>query len=344
MFEQAKPIRNRRIRMLTVALAALFTLQALLITGCGKSGNPQAAPGPNGAQAPSVAAAGPVKLGILPIEDNLPFYVAEQEGLFKARGVDVTLVPFSSAQERDAAMQAGQIDGEVADLVAVALLQKSGTPVKVAAVGLGVNAKEGRFALLASPKSAVRQVSDLKNAQVAISENSIIEFVGDQILAEGGLRPADVKKMAIPKIPVRLQMLLSDQITAAILPDPLAFLAERQGAKLIADDTQKNISQTVLLFRKDSVEKNREAIQKVVAVYGEAGQALTADPAKFRPLVVAKANIPKEIQDSYQSPTFSKPVPPSREDLARVMDWMAAKKLLEKPYAYEDLVDPSLAP
>lgn len=93
----------------------------------------------------------PIKIGVLPIEDNLPFYVAEADQLFENAGLEVTLVPFASAQERDVAFQAGQIDAEVADLVAVALLKKSGAGVKVASIGLGANPQEGRFALLVSP-------------------------------------------------------------------------------------------------------------------------------------------------------------------------------------------------
>ena len=36
--------------------------------------------------------------------------------------------------------------------------------------------------------------------------------------------------MEIKKIPIRLQMLLSGQVTAALLPEPLLTLAETHGA------------------------------------------------------------------------------------------------------------------
>ncbi len=283
-----------------------------------------------------------IKLGVLPIEDNLPLYLAENQALFTKEGVKVTLIPFDSARERDVAMQAGQIDGEIADLVAVALLKKGGTAVRVASIGLGAKPSEGRFALLAATKGNVQTIADLKNTPVAISENSIIEYVTDSLLLSGGLKQAEIKKVAIPSIPARMEALSSGQVEAAVLPDPLASLAEKNGARLIADDTKINLSQTVLLFSQQVIDENKSDVQKVVAVYGKAGQELTTNPAKYRALLIEKARIPAPIKDTYQSPSFSALRVPTAEEVAKVIDWMTSKKFLEKPYTYEEIVDSSL--
>jgi NitT/TauT family transport system substrate-binding protein len=239
-------------------------------------------------------------------------------------------------------MQANQIDGEIADLVAVALLKKGGTDVRVASLGLGAKPAEGRFALLAAPKGKVKSITDLKNIPVAISENSIIEYVTDNLLLNGGLKKEEIKKVAIPSIPARMEALSSGQIEAAVLPDPLATLAEKNGARVITDDTKINLSQTVLLFRTEVITENKTAVQKVVKVYGNAGQELTTNPDKYRSLLIEKARIPAPIKDTYKSPTFSLPQPPSNEQVAKVINWMTEKKLLEKPYTYADIVDSSL--
>ena len=319
-------------------LAAFLALPGF---GCGVSAPPQTAPSPGQAVEPVVK---PVKIGVLPIEDNLPFYVAEKDGLFQKAGITVELVSFPSAVERDAALQAGQIDGEVADLVAVALLKKGGTDVRIASIALGATPKEGRFALLSAPNSTIRRAADLKNVPIAVSENSIIDYVTDQMLKDGGVPEDQIKKVAVPKMPVRLQMLTSNQLLAACLPDPLATLAVAQGAHLVVDDTYRNISQTVLLFRTSSVQNNRVAIQAVVRVYGEAGQALTKSPDLYRPLFIEKAQIPAPIKDTYKMPTFSKLQLPSEDEVNNVMQWMVKRKLLAQPYVYNELVDPGLLP
>ena len=296
---------------------------------------------PNNNQ-PTKSAGQTVKIGVLPIEDNLPFYVAEKEDLYAKEGVQVELISFASALERDTALQAGQIDGEVADMVAVALLKKIGTDVKIASIGLGATPKEGRFAILSSPKSSIKDLKGLKGATLGISQNSIIDYVSDQMLLDKGILLNDVKKVSIPKMPVRVDMLLSDQINAACLPDPLASLAQAKGAHLIIDDTYRNISQTVFSFRAQSIQENPEGIKSTVRVYGSAGQALSKNPAQYRSLFLEKAQIPADLKESYKTPTFSKLALPTEEEVTSVMKWMVEKNLIPQAYGYQDLVDSTL--
>lgn len=319
--------------MLRKLLVLTLTL-ALFITGCGKAAKET--------QENNTPEIKPVKLGVLPIEDNLPLYLAEAENMFAKEGLKVELVPFDSARERDTAMQAGQIDGEIADLVAVALLKKGGTDVRVASIGLGVKPEEGRFALLAAPKGRVKTIADLKNTAVAISENSIIEYVTDNLLLAGGLKKEEIKKVAIPSIPARMEALSSGQVEAAVLPDPLASLAQKNGARLITDDTKISLSQTVLLFRKQVIDENKTAVTKVVEIYGKAGQELTANPEKYRALAIEKARVPAPIKDTYRLPSFSSLQAPTAGDVSKVIDWMVGKKLLEKPFTFDEIVDRSL--
>lgn len=286
----------------------------------------------------------PLKIGVLFIEDNLPLFLAEAEDRFKKEGLDVKLVPFPSAAERDAALQAGQIDGEIADIIAACLLKKGGTDVRISNITLGVTPQEGRFVLLGSPDSDFETAQDLKNVKIAISENTIIEYVTDTLLTKEGLQKEEIQKLSVPKIPIRLQMLINNQVKAALLPDPLASLAQKQGAKVIIDDTKSavNVSQSFLLFRKDSIDTKNREIKKLIKIYGQAGNDLTRFPDKYRDLVFEKAKVPAPIKDIYTSPTFSPPQVPYRTEVANVVNWMVDKKLLEKVYTYEELVDLSL--
>lgn len=303
--------------------------------GCAKRG---------GAVKDTPQKAQPLKIGVLFIEDNLPLFLAEAEDRFKKEGLEVKLIPFPSAAERDAALQAGRIDGETADIIAACLLKKGGTDVRIASITLGVTPREGRFVLLGSSDADFKTARDLRNVKIAISENTIIEYVTDTLLTKEGLKKEEIQKLSVPKMPIRLQMLINNQVKAALLPDPLASLAQKQGARVIIDDTKSavNVSQSVLLFRKDSIDTKNREIKKLIKIYGQAGNDLTKFPAKYQDLVFEKAKIPAPIKDSYKTPTFSAPRAPSREDVRNIVNWMVEKKLLEKPYTYGEIVDLSL--
>lgn len=284
----------------------------------------------------------PLTLGLIPIEDTLPFWVAERQGYFGQEGVSVTLKTFASAAERDAALTAGEIDGAVADLVAVALLHSGETPVGVVSLTLGARGSEGRVAILSPPGTAL-SVDDLRGKEIALSPNSVIEYTVTRLLEKRGFRPDEVKTLAVAKIPVRFELLMAGKVAAAALPDPFAALAEKRGAHVVLDDTADNISQAVVLFRKKVLEERAEQVDRVMRAYARAVADINADPMAFADLLSQKAGVPGEVLDAYRSLQFPGLVLPGRDRVEDALDWLGEKGLLKQPLRYEDLVDPRFA-
>lgn len=286
-----------------------------------------------------------VKIGTLPTEDTLPIHVAQQEGLFKDAGLEVDVTVFKSAQERDAALQAGQIDGFMGDMVAAAALEQGGTPISIVSVLLGSEPSEGRFGILASPKSDIKSVDDLKGVPIAVSSNTIIEYVVDKMLKENGFSDADIKKIEIKAIPVRLEALMSGQAKAASLPDPLLAFAEKQGARLIIDDTKvSNLSQTILLFREDFIKKNEGAVKELLKVIDEGVKLINEDPDSYRELLVKEAKLPDPIAGTYKINTYPEVQVPAKTDVDRLLKWMVEKNVIKDGLTYKDLVDQEVQP
>lgn len=285
-----------------------------------------------------------MKIGLLPIVESLPFYVALDKGYFKDEGINVELVIFESALERDSAVGAAEVDGVLGDILAVASLNNSGIPVKITSLALGESGKEGRFAILSSPASSITSPDQLKNVPVSISANSIIEYVTDNLLSESGLKPDEIKKEAIPKIPVRFNMLLENKIQAACLPDPQAALAESKGAKLVIDDTSSNLSQTVIYFRDQYLDKNSKSVVKFFNAYARAAKDINDKPAAYTDLLIEKARVPKEALGIFTMDHYPAPQLPEREQIDRVVKWMLAKDLIKTDYTYEDLIRTDLLP
>lgn len=284
-----------------------------------------------------------VKLGMLGIEDNLPFFVAQYENIFQRNGVIVELLSFNSARERDIALISGEIHGELADILATALIKKGGTSVKIVSMGMGSKPQEGRFAVLSAPNSEITSPEDLKAITVAISEHTIIHYLAEEMIKESGLNPKDIKFRNIPDMSLRLEYLLAGKdVKAALLPDPMASLAEKMGARVIIDDAKlsMNLSQTVIIFREETLQEQAVHIKGILSSYQEGALLLNENPEKYRDLVIEKARIPPSLEYSYIIPKFSPLQLPTEDMISRVITWMTEKGLLENTYSYEDLVTP----
>ena len=118
----------------------------------------------------------------MPDEATLPYYVAVEEGIFANHGLDMEVVPFLSAMERDSALIAGEIDAGENDPVGVILLRNAGYDAKIVSTELQETAKKMRFAIVASLGSNINSIEDLEGKKIAISSNTIIEYITDTLL------------------------------------------------------------------------------------------------------------------------------------------------------------------
>ncbi|MFP4071892.1 MAG: ABC transporter substrate-binding protein [Desulfovibrionales bacterium] len=271
----------------------------------------------------------PLKIGILPVVDTLPLHVAVNEGLFAGQGLDVELVPFASAMERDMAIQAGKLDGFFGDMIITLLLLQSGVDMRISTVSYKTRPGQRMFSLLAAPGKDVQG-----DMVVGISRSSIIEYLLERMLVNTALPQANFTPMEVKKIPIRMQMLLSGQIGSALLPEPLVSLAESKGAKVLATDEDLDLVLTVVCLHGAKLKFQKP----FTAAYAAAVERINADPERYRPLMTETSRIPGEVAASFPVYRYPSPALPSREDVRQLQDWMQAKGMLQEHLAYERVV------
>lgn len=309
------------------------TLFLMIMFGLGACAAP-ATPTPT--PKPSV----PLRIGVLPITDVVPFYIAEQQGYFKQQGLNVELVPASSAAERDQMMLTRQIDGQLNDLVSTVLFNKDQVRIKIVRTARAAFPNAPQFWTLTPKESAIRTAQDLKGKEIAISQNSVIEYVTQRLLEKEGLSAADIKTTNVPAIPTRLQLLQQGQVAAATLPDPLASLAILQGARIAVDDSKyPEYSLSVISFRSDVVAQRADDVRKFLAAYDQAINDIRAKPEQFRNTLIDKGRVPDPLKDQYQFPPFPDPGIPSKAQWDDVVKWALERKLIAAPVTYESSVD-----
>ena len=290
--------------------------------------------------APSAPAEDPsLKLGLLPVLEALPMYVADAQGYFKEAGVQVEFVPTASAAERDQLMQAGQIDGMINDLVSTVLYNKDEQKIAVVRFARTATPEIAQYSILAAKDSGIQTAQDLKGVEIGISDGTVIAYVTDRLLQLEGLTAEDIKTTNIVKIADRLQLLGQGQLKAATMPDPFYSLAVQGGATVIADDRKHTeIGNSVLSFSAAALNNKPQTVRKFLAALDKAVADVNSDPAKWNALMSEKKLIPAPLAGQYTLPQLPTGAAPSEAQFKDVQDWMIAKGLIQAQVPYDKLV------
>lgn len=283
----------------------------------------------------------PIRVGLLSIDDVLPLVVAKNEKLFEKEGLDVEVFPFKSSIDQSKAMEAGQLDIVMNDMIVQSLMKKGGLDTKILSFAFGANVKEGRFVVVSSPNSNIEKPEDLYGKKVAISENTMMDYLMNQYEKNLKLDSQKINKTNIPDLLLRMEMVLEGkEIDAAILPDPLASFAIKKGCHPVIDDTKlsENYSQSVIIAKDLYIENNKEDLKKFMKVYFDAMEKINNNPEDYKEIAIKNARVPEDLKNEYQTPKYTPYKIVSEEEFDRVSSWLVEKKLLDKPFSYDDLV------
>jgi len=320
-------MKNKIMRTLSWALLILAPV-ILFPAGCGGNGTTD-------------AQARHVRIGVLRIDDSIPLFVADRDGFFKQCGVNAELIGFGSASDQMRAAEAGEIDFLMTDMVVLGLLKLGEAHFKAVSMALGANADEGRFLVVSAPNGGITDPSDLHGKVIAISENTMMDFLVEQFEKISGLDSARIDKLHIPSLTLRMEALLEGRVDAVVLPDSLAAYAEYRGANVVIDDTKLgvNLSQSIFAASSRLIDEDPDSVQKLVDAVIMAMEAINESPDKYKEYCLEIANVPVEIAGRYPIPTYTPNAVPNTEEVRRIMDWMFSRGLLTEVFTYEQIVD-----
>jgi len=184
-----------------------------------------------------------VHVGIVNATSDVPFYIADKLGYFRAEGIDVRFTPFDSGAKMVAPLGAGELD--VAGGSPAAGLYNAverGINIKIVAdkgstpVGYGYQPLLVRKDLVASGR--YKTLADLKGMKIAGSAlGSADSTTLNAALQKAGLKPGDVTRVYLG-FPDQVMALENKAVDAALTTEPSATLAVRSGAavRVMGDD------------------------------------------------------------------------------------------------------------
>ena len=306
-------------KLLTVMLVGLCVF---ILVGCGDKGNNSQEKVPQKT----------ITIGVMPDVESIPFVIAEKNGYFTKAGVNVKIEHFTSAKDRDSALQSGKLDGVITDVLAVVFANEGGIDLKMIA------RSEGNILLMAGKDSGIKTINDLKGRSVGLSTNTIMEYTVDQMLVSAGMQASDINKIAIPPLPTRLEMLQGGKIDAAILPEPLAGLAIKGGAVTLSTTDELKNKAGAIAFTGKCLKENPNEIKAIVAAYNQAADDLQKQPPKnYIDYIIQEQGFPPAIKDSLTLPKYQHASAPDTKIVANVVEWMLDKQLIKNSFEYKDL-------
>lgn len=310
--------------MKRILICWLIVLFSFGLTGCSQSEKTD----DNNDQADNIT----INIGVMPDVESIPFLIAQKNGYFDQEGVRVNIQHFSSAKDRDSALQSGKLDGVITDMAAVLFANEGGIKLRM------ISRNDGDITLMSGKDSGINSVIELKGKDIGLSTNTIMEYTTDRMLEAAGLKPSDVNKIAIPPLPTRLEMLQGGKVTAAILPEPMSGLAINNGAVILSSTAELKNKAGAIAFTESSIEKAPEKITAVFRAYDKAVEYLQAEPAEgYIDYIIEEQRFPAAMKDSLVLPRYHKAELPSETIFNDVVLWMQEKELIKGNYEYKEL-------
>lgn len=307
-------------KLTTFVMLFLLAL-ALALSGCAASNTPSAV------QVPVI------RIGMMSSSDVIPYVLINEKGLADKYKFKLELEVFMSAKDRDAAFLAGELDGVLTDYIGVCMYQNANFNVKITGI------TDGDYLLVAGKNSGITSMGEIKGKNIAISQNTLIDYTLDNILFHNGLLSSDVVKEIVPRIPDRLELLRNDKIDLGLMPEPFATLALASGAVSLGSANEFGLYPAVSAFSQKTLDEKLPAVRNLYKAYNEAVEYMNRTDIKdYEKTVIDAVGYPQEMAGKITVKPFRLSTLPPQSDVEDAIKWASMKGLCKSELTYKQLV------
>jgi NitT/TauT family transport system substrate-binding protein len=307
------------------------------------------------------AADAPAKVGFYPGSlVSFPAFVAQEQGFFKANGLDVSLVPIPDGPAMTAAVVSDSIQfGNNAHDNLTAAVSK-GLPVK-AIVG---NTVALPYALIVRSDKPLPHrkdgypnvMEDLKGSNVGIVARGVsTHYLTERLITGAGMKSSDVTYLAVG-LPASARAALKNKSVDAYLSLwPLVPIVEATGegvvvvnlAKGEGPPALKDLGYSLWWASDKTISSNPDLVKRFVKA-NEQAYCWYRDPKNFDAFVkILQKNIPtKELNDEQYRAMVKEMLPAygvtiTEKSVKTWQELLVETKQIKKPYSYSELVAPT---
>jgi NitT/TauT family transport system substrate-binding protein len=269
---------------------------------------------------------------------SLALLLAQDGGLFAARGLKADMRVFDAGSHGAAEVEAGRLDAMHVGLSAVIELNRAGADLRLIASLVNVV----RFSLFVAP--SVSAAADLKGGVMAVSGfGSESDSTMRLALARVGLAPGDVVMKEVSGNAARIAALKSGAVKGAMLGEPAATAARKAGLRIMVDLAAERIPwvYSALVVRRGDLAARRELIKRLLQAAIEGAYLGRANPRSAKEVLARVAKITDPALSAMSYDEFVRETPPmlepTRQDAENVLAQFPGGS-----HRIEDYVDLSL--
>lgn len=210
-----------------VKIFSIFVFVTLLLTSCSSEDKEQ--------EAPRTTTKDALSIGILPVDECLPYYVAEHLGLLDSLHADVRVVKYKALSECRNALAAHEIDHYIND-------------------------SSIHYRFFTSKKARLHRISQLSDRVIAADGEGYSKRIVEENIDSLLKLKRHIFIIRVEDLDVRTKMLVSNSVDAAILPEPWATQAKKAGAYELKIKPADSLALKAQPFPKVSNAKLSEAL------------------------------------------------------------------------------------
>jgi NitT/TauT family transport system substrate-binding protein len=315
-----------------VRFALAVALATAAVAGCTSSSSV-----PGGAGASGLTH---IDVGVLPIIDDAPVFIALQHGLFRAQGLDVTPVVLNSGEAATQELLSGKLEFAFSNYVTTILAASQGAKLRI--VADGAQTLPDTNVIMIEKGSAIRSVQYLRGKTIAVNAlGNIGSLMADSTLQTYGVPVNSVKFKVIP-FPQMAAALQDRSVDAAWMAEPFITQAGEQiGAEELAD-TASGAMTNFPIAGYEALAEYSQQHPSTIAAFQRAlvqAQALAATRSVVEQALPMYINgIPPQLVAAVHLDSY--PTSLSQTRLQRVADTMAAAGMLKRSFDTRQLLVP----
>lgn len=285
-----------------------------------------------------------VNVAYLPIYVDLPLFVAEEEGYFKKRGIDVNFIRFQSSPDMASALVGKDVDAVASIATQSALGIESRDPGKFKIFLIDAETPENPLSsLVVSSKSQIIDPSELKGKLIASFPGPTAKLFAPLAFKEYGLERGDYEIQEL-QIGSHITALETGMVDAIVTYEPTATQAVlKYGSNKIAPGfIESNVINPwqagIWIISSDFVENNKDMADKFILAIYDAVDFIKSNPDKAKKSLSRYTAIDMEIATQTPNIPFTKVWEADLVTLQKHANLLTEEKFLQKKIDIPSLI------